>query len=866
MLERIARGADLPSVLNDIVSLVERQSPGMFCTILLLQGEQLHHGAAPSLPDAFRLGIDGSSIGPAVGSCGTAAYSGERVVIDDIATHPYWADYRHLALPYGLQACWSTPIVSPNGQVLGTFAMYYRERRRPTALEIEWVDIATHLASIAILRERTEQELRRNEARARDLARLHSIAATINKSMMRADESQTIYELACRVAVEKGLARFAWLGLLDEAKRQIDVVAKAGDLPLIDSASIRLDDPSSRGGFVHRALATGEPAISHDLPSQTPSHWQALAQRFGLHSCAVLPLRERERVFGLFALYAPEPSRFHDEELQVLTSLASDISFRVESARHELERQRMQEAVRASENLRGLIYDTVADGIFFLDVEADNRYRFTSVNRSFKELFGAPDDAVIGHVLQEKLPESMRAMVLDKYRQACGSKSRVMWEQVLDVRTGIKHVEITIAPIFDASGRCTNFVGTVHDVTARALADSERARLVAQLNQAQRMQALGTLAGGIAHDFNNILAAISGNAGLALEETALDATTRSHLLEIQKASHRAIDLVRQILTFSRHSPPKRESVDPIEVTREALNLLRATLPHTIALESRFAADAPRFEGDSTQFHQIVMNLCTNAAHALPERGGLIRVKLDGSHIDEGGATISNLAAGDYLRLEVSDNGCGMDEATLKRAFDPFFTTRQPGGGTGLGLSVVHGIVQGHQGGVEIRSRPNEGTTVVVYMPAARSKIEQPAAASVSKGHGERVMYVDDEEALVFLMERALGKLGYAVSGFSDPAAALSTFRSQPQEFDVIVTDVSMPGLSGPDLAAEVRRIRNNIPIIMTSGYIRPEDIETAERLRINQLVYKANTIEELGHAVGKEIDALAKQRAQPILQ
>jgi CheY-like chemotaxis protein len=234
------------------------------------------------------------------------------------------------------------------------------------------------------------------------------------------------------------------------------------------------------------------------------------------------------------------------------------------------------------------------------------------------------------------------------------------------------------------------------------------------------------------------------------------------------------------------------------------------------------------------------------------------VQLDGVRLEEGSA-IADLAAGDYLRLTVSDNGCGMDEATLKRAFDPFFTTRRPGEGTGLGLSVVHGIVQNHRGGVDIRSRVNEGTTVTVYLPTTLAQTTEPAATSVTQGHGEHVMYVDDEEALVFLVERALRKMGYKVSGFADPAAALNAFRARPQDFDVIVTDISMPGLSGPDLASEARRIRAGIPIIMTSGYIRPEDNEIAERLHVNQLVYKANTIEELGQALAKEIGALTKR-------
>ena len=861
VLESIAAGAPLSRVLTDIVRLIERQADGMLCSILLVDENRLRHGAAPSLPEDYNLAVHGSEIGPGRGSCGTAAYLRERVIVQDIATHPYWDDYRHQAIPYGLRACWSTPIVSPNGDVLGTFAMYYKEVRGPNAQEIEWVDTATHLASIAILRDRTEQELRRSEARARELARLHAVSSSINKLMLRARDPRHLYELACRIAVQEGLARLAWIGVLDEQRQRVDIITQFGEVADLPVRDIDLTHSQFREGLTARALASGEPAVAGNLLEDVSDEWRTWLEQRGLRSCALFPLKDRERIFGVFTLYASQANYFRDEELQVLSSLAADLSFAVESARNELERQRMEEAVRASENLRALIFSTVGDGIFYLQCEPNERYVFVSVNRAFLELFGATEERVVGKYLNDLLPECLVERVLERYRQAAQTQSRVTWEEVLSTRSGTKHVEITIVPIFDGQGVCRNFVGTIHDITARIEAEAERARLEAQLNQSQRIQSLGTLAGGIAHDFNNILTAIAGNAGLALQESNLDATTRTHLVEIQKASRRAIDLVRQILTFSRQAPPKRETVDPREVVREALNLLRATLPQTIAIETEFSADVPNVEGDSTQLHQIVMNLGTNAAHALSQRSGVIRVQLDPIEIAPG-AAVAGLAPGRYMRLQVTDNGCGMDETTLKHAFDPFFTTRAPGEGTGLGLSVVHGIVQSHRGAVEIRSQPNQGTTVSVYLPGTDGPVEQQRAArSMPQGRGERVMYVDDEEALVFLMERALTKMGYRVSGFTDPKAALAEFRTHPQAFDVVITDVSMPGMSGPDLAAELRRIREQVPIIMTSGYIRPEDVEVAERLNINQLVYKANTVEALGEALAQEIQALSRPAA-----
>lgn len=859
VLESIAAGAPLSRVLTDIVRLIESQADGMLCSILLVDENKLRHGAAPSLPEEYNRTIIGSEIGPKCGSCGTAAYLRERVIVQDIATHPYWEEYRRYALPHGLRACWSSPIFSPSGDVLGTFAMYYKDVRGPNPQEVEWVDTATHLASIAILRDRTEQELRRSEARARELARLHAVSSSINKLMLRARDPQHLYELACRIAVQEGLARLAWIGVLDETRQRVDIITQFGEVADLPIQSIDLTQPLFQRGLTARVLATGEPAFASDLFEYMSGEWREWLEQRSLRSCALFPLKDRERIFGVFTLYASQLNYFRDEELQVLASLAADLSFAVESARNEIERQRMEEAVRASENLRALIFSTVGDGIFYLQCEPDERYVFVSVNRAFLEMFGATEDRVIGKTLNELLPERTRENVLGRYRYASQTQSRVTWEEKVAVRAGTKYVEITIVPIFDAQGACRNFVGTIHDITARIQSEAERARFEAQLNQAQRMQSLGTLAGGIAHDFNNILSAISGNAGLALQEPNLDTTTRTHLVEIQKASRRAIDLVRQILTFSRQAPPKREAVDPREVVREALNLLRATLPQTIAIETEFAPGVPNVEGDSTQLHQIVMNLGTNAAHALAQRGGVIRVQLDAVEIEQGASTVAGLAPGRYLRLQVVDNGCGMDETTMKRAFDPFFTTRKPGEGTGLGLSVVHGIVQSHRGTVEIRSQLNRGTTVSVYLPATDEQVEQARGTrSTPQGRGERVMYVDDEEALVFLMERALTKMGYRVTGFSDPRAALAEFRAHPHAFDVVITDVSMPGMSGPDLATELRSVREHVPIIMTSGYIRPEDVENAQRLNINQLVYKANTVEALGEALAQEIQALSR--------
>jgi PAS domain S-box-containing protein len=854
-------GAPLPQLLDDIVRFIEAQSADMLCSIVLLDTEHgcIRSGAAPNLPPEYSRALDGAAVGPHAGSCGAAAFSGERIVVDDIATHPNWKDYRHLALPHGLRACWSNPIFAQDRkEVLGTFAMYYHEARGPAAQEIEWVEVASHLASIAILRARAEQALRHSELRAQQLARLYAVSNGINEAIVRMREPQALYDFACRIAVEQGLARLAWVGLCASTEGRILPVARFGNADAyVDSIQLSLADDRMNDGPVGRAIKSGAPAVSNDIANDEEFYWKDAALSRGLRSCAAFPLKVGGRSIGAFALYAEQTQYFAAEEIGVLSTLAADISFALESAANERERRHMEEAMRASETLRATIYSNVEDAIFYLAVEGPKRFRFVSVNPAFLQATGLRESQVIGQQVSDVIPEPSLTLVLEKYAQAIAQRAKVSWEEVTPYPKGLRYGEVSISPIFDANGQCIHIVGTVHDMTARKLAEEERLNLEAQLHQSQRMQSLGTLVGGIAHDFNNILAAISCNIDLALLEPTAQEPVRQHLVDIQKASGRAIELVRQILTFSRREQPKREVLHLREIVEEALKLLQATLPKNITLMVRCDADVPKVSADPTQIHQIIMNLGVNAVHAMRANGGTLEVNLSRCTFAAGAKEMpAELAEGNYVRLRVTDTGSGMDAGTLKRAFDPFFTTKPIGEGTGLGLSVVHGIVKSHQGGLDVQSELGRGTTFSLYFPALAIEESEPAVAVPATGQGERVMYVDDEEALTFLVTRALSRMGYRVTGHSNSMAALQDFRSRPTEFDIVVTDISMPDLSGPELARELRLVRPDVPIVMTSGYIRPEDIEAAAQLRINQLVYKPSTVTELGQILSQQIGAL----------
>jgi PAS domain S-box-containing protein len=396
----------------------------------------------------------------------------------------------------------------------------------------------------------------------------------------------------------------------------------------------------------------------------------------------------------------------------------------------------------------------------------------------------------------------------------------------------------------DAQGKAFRMTGVCVDVT-------DRKKMEEQLLQSQKMESLGTLAGGIAHDFNNILLAIGGNTRMAIDDLPVDHPIQQSLAEIAKAGARASSLVRQILAFSRRQTPDRKRIALQPVIEEALALLRATLPARIEIRSGFPADLPAIAADSTQLHQVIMNLCTNAARAMGEQGGVLEVtakpfQVSGEFI----ADLAKLRQGNYVRLSVSDTGCGMDAATKERIFDPFFTTQAPGQGTGLGLSVVHGIMKDHEGSITVYSEPGKGTIFRLYFPAGPPTVEKTlAAAAPAQGSGKHLLYVDDEESLVLLATRSLGRMGYRVTGHTDPARALQVFRENPMQFGAVITDLSMPGMSGTELARHMLAIRPDIPLVMTSGYIRPEDEAEARQIGVRELVLKPDSIEDLAKAL-----------------
>ncbi|MGA2108684.1 MAG: ATP-binding protein [Syntrophorhabdales bacterium] len=385
----------------------------------------------------------------------------------------------------------------------------------------------------------------------------------------------------------------------------------------------------------------------------------------------------------------------------------------------------------------------------------------------------------------------------------------------------------------------------------------ERRRAEAQLRQAHKMEAVGTLAGGIAHDFNNILAAIIGFSEIAQEKTPEESPARRHMERVFAAGIRGRDLVKQILAFSRQAEPEMHPLKLVAVVRETLKLLRASLPRTIDIRTNLRGESGSVLADPVQMQQVLMNLCTNAAHAMKRGGGRISIDLTGfAFSSPEDAPDPTMSPGSYARLSVTDTGVGMSPELLEHIFDPFFTTKAAGEGTGLGLSVVHGIVANHGGAITVSSEPGLGSTFTIYLPKVvveQSRESADEGGSIPRGH-ESILFVDDEEDLITIGDAMLTDLGYRVTAKTDAREALALFRLDASRFDLVITDQTMPEMTGVELAGEICTIRPDMPIITCTGFSYVVDADSARAAGIKAFAMKPLTKREFARTIRKVLD------------
>lgn len=495
-----------------------------------------------------------------------------------------------------------------------------------------------------------------------------------------------------------------------------------------------------------------------------------------------------------------------------------------------------------------------------------------SVSGAWTQITGRPTDDINdlhGGKWLEIIHPDDRKEVLSTFRDAIKNlgKYHMQW-RVKHADGTFRHVEDLGVVMAGEDGKAMCVLGTLKDVTSRVEAEEERKRAEQLEQHTRKLESLGVLAGGIAHDFNNILAAIIGLTDMALQDLKPGTMLHEDLTEVLRAGHRAKELVKQILKFSRQDQEDRRPVFLHQVVREALRLLRATIPPHVEIIDAVHIESGQVLASAAQMHQLVMNYCANAAHAIGSKAGSIEVQLRDVDVDARMASAHpQLRPGPYVKMSVIDTGHGMDERVMARIFDPFFTTKPIGEGTGMGLAVVHGIVGTHGGAVLVDSKPGRGSAFHTYLPRVDvviSDVEEETKPSV-KGQ-ERILFVDDEEAVLRFAQAALQALGYAVTLCEHPDTALKLFSEAPQAYDLLVTDLMMPGMMGDSLAQAVHHIRPDLPVVLFTGFGDYVSNERVEEVGIFEIVHKPIIAKDLVEALRRALENSSADPSKPVIE
>jgi PAS domain S-box-containing protein len=802
------------------------------------------------------------------------------------------------------------------------------------------------------------------ESRLHRLNRLYAVSSSINEAIIRIRDPQKLYEAACQIAVEEGLLQLAWVGLIDEETRTLKPVCSCGnDHGYTAGLNISIDDVPAGRGTGGRAVRTGTYAYSNDLehdPLMAPWRRESLAR--GLRSIASFPLKIEGRVIGVIAVLAGQPNFFTTDELQLLDALAANLSFAIELAQKERERQAASAALSENQrvlstllgNLPGMAYrcrndqhwtmEFVSNGCRELTGYAAEELLFNRVT-SYEAITHPEDRPAVRRAIEAAVQQGRQFDLHYRIVTLSGAEKWV-WERgvgivsptgelrwlegfITDVSER-RHAEEQVksqaalldkahdaiivrdledvviywnksaerlygVPAAEAHGRriseliyrdLTGFNAARQDVMATGgwsgilnqidrqgreiVVDSswtlvrddhgqpksilvintditEKRKIEAQFLRAQRVENIGTLAGGIAHDLNNILTPIVMSIDmLRLKITA--AEDLAMLDALHASATRGAQMIRQILAFARGAEGKRERLQPVELVWDIQRICRDTFPKSIQTQTRMPPEVPGIVGDSTQLHQVLLNLCVNARDAMPQGGTLI-LGLETLEITRAAQTdFPQLKPGPHVVFHVSDTGAGIPEAIKEKIFDPFFTTKPVGKGTGLGLATAQGIVKSHGGCVHVASRVGVGSTFSIYLPAEPSSPREQARlkqSSLPRGKGELILVVDDETAILSLARRTLETFGYRVVTAPNGAEAVKIYSQQPHDIALVLTDMMMPVMDGPATIQALLQINPRLPIIAASGYSSQESAAKAVAAGVKHFLPKPYTAEAL---------------------
>ncbi len=778
ILGMISADAPLADSLERIVTTVDRILPDARSSIHLVVDGRLRHGAAPGLPPVYREATEGIAIGEAVGSCGTAAWRRQPVIVDDVLADPLWAAYHSLATASGFRACWSTPVLAGDGEALATYALHYATPRVPTADDLALIDRVCHFIRTAIESTRRSEQLKASEAHYRSVYDLVPVAIweedwSAVTAWLRGLRAEGVTDLGAHFEADPGCLDHA-VGLvrvLDVNRAAVQMFRAVGKDDLIARA---LDvfvagDPGSIFAYALEALWAGRREFEGEntlrrLDGET------------VHVLVRIALPALDDPDGRVVLSEMDvtETRIANERLQLVTQATTDVIWDFDVVHDRLE---------ASDGLKttfGLDPAEMVDGLerWTARIHPDD---LPGVMRHFD------------HVLASDQADWLQEY---RFRRADGTYATVR-DQGSVMR--------------DVQGKAVRIVGSLVDVSTQR--EFER-----QLVQAQKLDSVGKLTGGIAHDFNNLLTVVLGNLDL-LQAHLAAGTPAARLADTALlAAGRAAELTARLLAFARRQPLNPRVVDVAALVHDMRDLVQSSVGERIAVELSAPADGWSALVDPSQLENAILNLCINARDAMPNGGRLAldvaRARTDDRDTDADGA----LTPGDYVVLTVTDSGCGMDAATRARAFDPFFTTKEVGKGTGLGLSMVHGFVEQSKGHVKLESEPGQGTAVRIYLPLARAAVETPTSNSASVEVAvEPILLVEDEPLVREHIAAQLGSLGHPVTAVATAAEALHELQGGGA-FGLLYTDIGLPGgMNGADLAVAARALRPTLRVLFMSG-------------------------------------------------